>query len=41
MTETERIRWAIYAAINAILATNNPRRHDVARSLDELAQRYR
>ena len=40
MTERERIRWAIYAAILAALKTGHPRRFIVARALDELAQTY-
>jgi hypothetical protein len=41
MTETERIRWAIYAAIMAVLKSGHPRRFIVARALDELAATYR
>ncbi len=40
MTELERIRWAIYAAMLAALGTGHPRRFAVARALDELAQTY-
>ena len=36
MTEAERIRWAIYAAILAALKTDTPRRFAVARALDAL-----
>ncbi len=41
MTEDERIRWAIYAAILAALATGHPRRFIVARALDALVDRVR
>jgi hypothetical protein len=40
MTEAERIRWAIYAAIGAALASKSSKRYAVARALDALAQSY-
>lgn len=41
VTEQERIRWAIYAALLAALGTGHPQRFEVARALEELAARYR
>ena len=35
-TESERIRWAVYAAVLAALGTEHPRRFIVARALDAL-----